>query len=177
MIYCLAVCKVIWPWKVTQKVIHTHTVNWWQIFSVNDCLLWSDFSNFVTWKYSLRRFKPDSNFINRHNFSPQITVAWTDECYPDQPVSNRDSKRWAVCIKKRGQKNSCTAHLKTRLKVSCELNQQSQEIDQSSDFVWHFTIVPWEKYEDNLPNSKRVWKSEEPKEAKLNFAQKVKKWK
>lgn len=38
-------------------------------------------------------------------------------------------------------------------------------------------LVSWEKYKDNLPNNKRVRKSEELKEVKLNFAQKVKKWK
>jgi len=35
------------------------------------------------------------------------------------------------------------------------------------------SLVQWEKYKDNLPNGKRMRKSEEPKEAKLNFAQKL----
>lgn len=37
--------------------------------------------------------------------------------------------------------------------------------------------MSWEKYKDNLPNNKRVRKSEELKEVRLNSAQQVKKWK
>lgn len=36
-------------------------------------------------------------------------------------------------------------------------------------------LVSRKKYKDDLPNSKRVRKSGEPKEARLNFAQKEKK--
>lgn len=67
------------------------------------------------------------------------------------------------------KKKKITGHLKMTLKVSCELNQQTHELCRRSDFGVLF--VQWEKYMNNLLNSNRNRKSEEAKEAEMNFPQ------